>query len=202
MKRLYVRYSRYLYFIIVCFVERIQGLDFTMRDQRLLKETNNKLHGYAITPKKHLDEIFSCLSLEETDKFIDIGCGKGYVLWYASKYSFSEIMGIDIDERLIRIAHKNMERLKLHNVRLLCEDATKFSSYATYGVYYLANPFGAEITRQVIDCIIQTMDGRKIVIIYYNPTYADYIESTKKFALKHRLHCKTKDYFTNIYENV
>lgn len=41
---------------------------------------------------------------------IDIGCGKGRVLMLATEYAFREIIGIEIDPRLTRIARKNLHK--------------------------------------------------------------------------------------------
>ena len=203
MKEYFRRYKRYALFLFnYIFRERLFGLDFTMRDKRLMMETGGKLHGYSITPRKHLDEIFKCLPIQNTDRFIDIGCGKGFVLWQASARGFETVMGIDIDERLIRIANTNIEKLKLKNVRAVCTDAVKFDAYCEYNYYFFCNPFGIEIFKLVFDNVIRSTQGNgKVTVIYYHPTCADYIESTGRFALRHKIYDPMKDYYTYIYES-
>ena len=202
MKKYFVRYKRYALFLFNwIFKEKIRGLDFTMRDKSLLKQADGKLHGYSITPEKHLKEIFSNLSIQSTDKFIDIGCGKGFVLRYASKFPFIEILGIDIDKRLIDIANQNLTKLKLENVKAICVDAITFDLYSDYTHFFFFNPFGIEVFSQVFDKILQSTPRRKITVIYYNPTCADYIFSTGKLELKYKLYDPMREYYTHIYES-
>ena len=41
---------------------------------------------------------------------IDIGCGKGRVLMLAAQYQFREVIGVELDPHLTRIARKNLRR--------------------------------------------------------------------------------------------
>ena len=41
---------------------------------------------------------------------VDIGCGKGRVLMLASEFAFREIVGIELNPRLARVARKNLQR--------------------------------------------------------------------------------------------
>jgi len=204
MKKYFIRYRRYvIFFFNYIFKECMRGLDFSMRDKHLLKATNGKMHGYSIAPKGILNKIFKELLIKNNDMFIDIGCGKGFVLWHASNYNFKKILGIDIDENLIRIANRNIDKLKLEKVEAIYANALDFNSYLDYNYFFLSNPFSLEIFKSVFDNIILSLKNspRKITVIYYNPTCADYIDSTGEFILKKTLYCNIKDYYAHIYEN-
>lgn len=68
--RYITRLQRYLLFGIQYFMlEKPRGLDFTMRDVSLLKNSGGLYHGYSKTSEKHLHEIFR-----------SINCGGG-VCW-------------------------------------------------------------------------------------------------------------------------
>src|SRR5215469_6802269 len=41
---------------------------------------------------------------------VDIGCGKGRVLMLASEYAFTEIVGVELNPDLARVARKNLSR--------------------------------------------------------------------------------------------
>lgn len=210
-----IRYKRYAVFTFnYLFKERIRGLDFTLRDRHLLYNSDNKLYGYSITPGSHLKEVFETLFLDQAANpnevpqnyrrnFIDVGCGKGYVLWQASKYQFNKICGIDIDNNLIGIANKNMRKLKLTNVEALHRDALKYDLYGEYDYFFFYNPFSIEIFKPVFDKIILSLadNPRLITIIYYHPTCGNYIESTGVFEKKYELYDKVKDYKTYVYVN-
>ena len=42
---------------------------------------------------------------------VDIGCGKGRVLMMATEYAFPEIMGVELDPGLARVARKNLAKI-------------------------------------------------------------------------------------------
>ena len=62
MKKYFVRLRRYLLFLDQYFLyEKPRGLDFTMRDKKLLIKSHGTYSGYAKTSKKHVKEIFKKL---------------------------------------------------------------------------------------------------------------------------------------------
>ena len=71
---------------------------------------------------KNLKEIFGYLSFTGEERLLDIGCGKGVVLLEASAYPFQKVAGIDIDERLLIVARKNFQILKMED-RVECIQA-------------------------------------------------------------------------------
>lgn len=200
----WIRCRRYLMFSFhYIFGERIHGLDFTLRDRRLLLQTDGKLHGYAITPSSHLRDIFTCYrSLQPSGgKFLDIGCGKGFVLWKAASYSFERICGIDIDDRLVAIAERNIQKLGLTHLEVSCEDACAYDFYEDFDCFFFSNPFDMEIFRKVIDRIVLSLETnpRKITVIYYHPTCSSYLEGLGIFHKVQTLYDKIRDCRTFIY---
>jgi len=125
MKRI-KRYYRYIrYFLSWLFLEKTRGLDFTMRNKRIGIKAEGS-NGYAATHITTLSYIFSKLDINENDGFIDIGCGKGAVLRYASNFPFKTIVGLEIEKFLCQIAWKNMKKLKLdEKIEIINEDALK-----------------------------------------------------------------------------
>lgn len=110
------RWKRYFRFGVQYFLyEKPKGLDFTMRDLSFLKSSRGLLQGYRKTEEHHLKEIFGNLSFTGEERLLDIGWGKGVVLLEASSYPFKKMAGIDIDERLITVARKNFQILKMED---------------------------------------------------------------------------------------
>ncbi|MCR4888630.1 MAG: methyltransferase domain-containing protein [Ruminococcus sp.] len=195
--RRYKRYARYTFQYL--FLEKPFGLDFSMRDTHLIDETNGEMHGYAKTDEAHIKQIFNELKIDSSAKIIDIGCGKGLFLKYACKKNFGAIAGIEYDKHTFDICKRNFERMKLQKrVKLYNGDASKFLHYGDYNIFYLANPFGAEIMDKVMDKIVASHKG-KIYVILYNPTTADVIEAHGAKKIK-ELFDKSKSYWTYIYE--
>lgn len=191
----YVKYGLQ-YFLL----EKPRGLDFTMRDTHLLKEGQG-LHGYSKTNEKHLREVFLTLEINDSDCLLDVGCGKGAVLKEAAKFPFKRIAGIDIDSRLIEIAKKNFNILKLSDrIECTAEDALTCRRYHQYNIFFFFNPFGENVMRAVIDRVVQDNAGKeRFFVIYHNPVYHQVIENTGCFVKVKELYDSTKQYMTYIY---
>lgn len=94
------------------FVEAPRGLDFSMRD--LAGIENESYNGYAMTSKKALKNLLSFIENKEELSFldIDIGSGKGAVVYFADLLGFKNSHGIEYNLRLHNIAVKNFKALK------------------------------------------------------------------------------------------
>ena len=79
--------------------EKTRGLDFTMVYQCEANEHNN---NYSKSPKKVLKRIFDEIDFSEQHSFIDMGCGKGYVMTVASEYPFDKIGGGGVHQGIMR----------------------------------------------------------------------------------------------------
>lgn len=199
MENLVNRYWRYAkYMARYLFRERLFGLDFSMRDKSLLKKTNGVMHGYSITPQGHIDEILGRLDYTKNTAFLDVGCGKGFVLKSAAQRPFQRCDGVEYDERIAGICKKNLRRLKIENVQIFCGDAREFEEYGKYDTFFFFNPFGEEIFQEVL----KKIPTGGSTIIYHNPTCHQLIMDTGCFRLKEQLYDPEKDYYTNIYESV
>ena len=129
------RYIRGIIFLLkYIFLEKPRGLDFSLRQRShgILSKGN---HGYALTQEKAFDDIMKHINITKQDKFIDIGCGKGGTLLYASKYPFKRIAGIEIEESLYKIAKKNFEILDMASVEIYNDNAVSFADYMGYNVF-------------------------------------------------------------------
>jgi 16S rRNA G966 N2-methylase RsmD len=197
------RYYRYLWYIFRAFVlEAPRGLDFHRRDKSIMDDKNN---GYALTPESHLKKIFKILNISNENSFIDIGCGKGFVLTKAAKYQFGKIAGIEINPRLAQIARKNISVLKLRDrIDVLSTDATLYQDYDNYDHFFFFDPFAAEIFRLVVNNILESLNkrSRKLTVIYSRPTSHHIFMETGRFEVIKKIHCSMKDWDTYIYKNI
>ncbi|MDR1384609.1 MAG: class I SAM-dependent methyltransferase [Planctomycetaceae bacterium] len=202
------RYFRYICFALRVFLyEKPRGLDFHLRDKSLLIESKGKYHGYSITPAGHLKRIFSYLNVTEYDSFLDVGCGKGFVLTKAAALPYQRVAGIDLLSHLTQIAEKNLSILKLKNrIQVFTGDAAAFEYYGDYNHFFFFNPFDAEIMKPVLKKIIASHSNHdtknapnKLTLIYHNPACHNTILETGCFQLVHELYDPLKDYKTYIY---
>lgn len=153
--------------------ERLKGVDFTTPDRMEDRHRHDGAMYYATPPKT----IQALLRQARGQAIIDIGCGKGMVLWQASKRTpaFSKVSGVEYDQRLVDICRRNMEKLGLA-AEVTCSDAAAFQGYWDYDVFYFFNPFTEDIFTKVVNAIVAQNPGKEITLVYYRPRYPHAIE--------------------------
>ena len=120
---------------------------------------------------KHIPESF------KEGSFIDYGCGKGRVMVVAALSGFKKIMGLDIDERLLVQARKNISlsqaKFNGSEFEILHADATQFVVPDNASVLFFFNPFGEEVMRQVCHQVLKSLERnkRQLLIVYVNPKF-------------------------------
>ena len=105
----------------------------------------------------------------------DLGCGKGRALLLASVMPFREVIGVELNPQLARVAKENLEswlragRAKAP-VRVVRGDATEFELPPGPCLILLFNPFGAPVMR----LLLQRLEARGGVVdvLYQNPEQA------------------------------
>ena len=103
--------------------------------------------------------------------FVEVGCGKGGVLYLVAAYfNFNKITGIERDLDGIKVCKNNLR--KYRHIEIICEDASKLSLSLTMNFYYFSNPFGEETFNIFINKIISSYEKnpRDIYILYRFPT--------------------------------
>ena len=206
MNNLKNKIKKLLHILSVMYIERRKGLNFTTLD---IYFTGIKpILSLQKSEGEWVDSIFEHLTIKSTDSLIDIGCSKGFVLSKVYHLGFARLTGIDSNNRVIKIACKNMKRLKINKVTFEHIDARDFEHYTYYNYFYLFNPFPLKIFSVVIDKIVETLisNPRKITIIYVNPHYSDYIVKSGKdkevyLVLKHKIYNNYTGKYDHIYEN-
>lgn len=127
-------------------------------------------------------------------RVLDIGCGKGFVLLFFSRFCFDQVSGIEYDRELCRMAVKNL-RKGPKKIKIYHDDAVVFSGYEDYDTFYLYNPFEGEILEQCMDRILSSLERhpRKLTVIYCNPVYEEILEQ-RRFRRKEYFYYKTAIY--------
>ena len=171
-------------------LDRLRGLDFyrsaayRIDDGSDYECTHIRLHGM-------LKKI--CREAGRNDSILDVGCGKGRMLCFFSKYSFLRADGIEYNPGIAAIAGNNMKRLGLKS-RVFLADACDFDNWGDYNWFYFYNPF----PKRVMDICLQKMiesllkNPRRLNIIYVNPvchrllTERGFIEVPTEYGLWER----------------
>lgn len=160
---MYIRY--YTKTIRLEMLKKFRKLDYTGR----IPDSNPELRGYeGCYPVKY---ILRSLGITNQDSIIDIGCGKGLFLYYATKFPFNAIDGIEYSAELADIANHNIAILNDSRVHVYHCDARNFDKYYDYNMFFINNPFSTEIMSDVIDEILKSysVKKRRIAVIYQFP---------------------------------
>lgn len=182
--------------------EKLFGLDFSMPD-RMYDRGRGDGAMYLASSEAMLENLFSCVDMDKPHGFLDVGCGKGYVLWRARMWGFSKVGGVEYDEKLFGICQKNLRRLKLEaRVTTVCCDACRFDGFGDYDVFYFFNPFGEEIMDQVIRRILEQCPGKEVTLLYYRPRYACTIEKWECFRCVSEFHDPELGYDARVYRGI
>ena len=104
--------------------------------------------------------IYTALAKIPLDKasstLLDYGCGKGRAVIAAATRPFRRIIGIDISERLLAIAQKNlatMRHKRCEYVELLHMDATQYVVPREVNLIYFFHPFIGQVLETVVSNI-------------------------------------------------
>jgi len=148
-----------------------RGIDLSFVSVEDLGTSKERSLWHSNSGGPDLDVVLSSLPISHTDVGLDIGCGKGGAILTMAKYPFARVDGVEISPELVRIAHRNIERLGLKNTFIFCDDAAEFKDLDTYTYLYMYNPFPEVVIASVVDNILGSLRRRrrKLTLIYKNP---------------------------------
>ncbi len=150
--------------------EKCHGLDFSTFVE-LPVEYRNMYFPYERSSSLLLYRALDRNVWTKKDSFLDIGCGKGYVLYLVRKrYDFENIDGVELLESLCTIARNNMKKLHMnsHIYHCLAED---FSDYDLYNCFYMFNPCQSLIINRIALKIARSLSRvpREAWLLYSHP---------------------------------
>lgn len=179
----------------------ICGLDFIRKDTTVHNKYNN---GYGFTDRNQIKIIVNFIKTKRLDSlldnFLDVGCGKGYVLAQMVYRNNVQLAGIECVPHLASIAYNNFKRMKIDNrISIYLKDALEFKDYANYSTLFMYNPFPKEIMTRFIKKVIEAKTGQEYLIIYIHPQYHEEIMQTGHFALIGSFYGKFRPQLINIY---
>jgi SAM-dependent methyltransferase len=148
-------------------------------------ETTDEITFYQAVPLRIFEDVTACLPRDLSSfSFIDIGSGKGRALILAARLAFNEAIGVEFSANLHRIAEKNLARVNgsmRTTLRALNMDARLFEFPVIPTVIFLGNPFGEDITREVIEKIERTHSNANhpVYVLYHWPVHKKVLEERK-----------------------
>ena len=144
---------------------------------------------YAGSDPKATKELFENFKINHEDfVFVDLGSGKGRVLFIASDYPYKKIIGVEFAEELHETARKNIKKFRsktrrCDDIQAVCADATKFEIPAEPLVFFLFNPFGVKVLKEILHNIENSLETspREIYIFYFAPFHRQIFDESEFF---------------------
>jgi len=161
----------------------LEGMDFS---------SSNKARAthYQPTSVAMSQYAFNVIRPGIESVFIDLGCGKGRVLFLAYFRGFKRVVGVEFSPQLCRIAKKNIEILEQKlgrkvDIEIRELDVTDYPWRDDETVIFLFNPFDSVVLNKVLDAIQSSLERRprQAWIIYVNPLHRALLEAAGCFKL-------------------
>jgi cyclopropane fatty-acyl-phospholipid synthase-like methyltransferase len=115
--------------------------------------------------------------------FIDMGSGKGRVLFVAAEYPFRKVIGVEFSNALHDEAVANLKRYKYPGRRCadiepVHVDARDFEFPNDNLVIYLFNPFGPEVMERMLANLEKSLERhpRHAIVVMLWPDHSDVVE--------------------------
>jgi hypothetical protein len=126
--------------------------------------SENAAYGtrYGPTEETTFRDMMSELALDYPRfTFIDIGSGKGAVLFYASDCPFDRIIGVEFapdlhDRAQQNIAGYHSKSQKCFNIEAVCADAAVYQLPTKPLILYFSSPFGWQVMEPVLAQIFES----------------------------------------------
>ena len=127
-------------------------------------------------------------ALEEVN-FIDVGAGMGRAVLLAAELPFRQVVGVELNPTLARIARKNLAVWRASGrarapMRMVCRDAVEFRLPQGPCLAFMFNPFGAPVMRRLLAYWRKALEGRpgQLDILYVNNEQERVLERQAGFA--------------------
>lgn len=167
--------------------DRVRGI-YTKRTEPLWRlgltsaERESAQEYQAIEPKMLTDMLMRLESDWSRSTFVDLGCGKGRALIVAAEAGFGRARGVELSKKLVKIARRNIARLRLDNIEVVHGDAGAASFEVDNTVLYMYNPFGDQVMREV-RAKIDASPTPPSHILYFNPFYTEALDSLARYEV-------------------
>jgi len=143
----------------------------------------------ATTPRMFRKIMHSIRHIRIPRTFIDMGSGKGRVMFMAAECGFSHIVGVELDPYLAKIAEENVESFQCRQqasrvkIEVVCRDAGTYRFPDEDAVIFLYNPFGEAVMRRVLENLRgSACTEKERYIIYLNPVWKSLFCDPNEFA--------------------
>ncbi len=142
----------------------------TGRDDSISDTVN---YPYEPTDYPVLERLANEGYIRKNNYLLDYGCGKGRVDFFLSYQTRCSSIGIDYDERMIRVALDNrVKSVSGSRTAFICENAANYTVPPEVDRIYFFNPFSVEVLEAVLTKIMESFyeHQREILLFFYYPS--------------------------------
>jgi len=143
--------------------ERINDRNIVRRVYRRLRGFSN----YQALPVQYLSQIRKILLTSELKTLVDIGSGKGCVLFYL-RDMFDYLIGVEYFQDLHELAIFNAKVLNTTNIEFVNIDASCYRLPSNPCVVFIFNPFGEKVMTDFLTANLDLVT-KDYLFIYVNP---------------------------------
>ena len=148
-----------------------QDLQYSALDQALLRGPNpyhvKEAFPYGETPLYSLKKIADRFGLKESDKVVDLGCGRGRGVFFLSQHYGCEVAGIDMVWSFIERANRLAKECQELKVSFACGDMRKFDFREATFVFFYGTTFSDEFIEELKQAMKALPKRSKIVTVSY-----------------------------------
>jgi SAM-dependent methyltransferase len=140
-----------------------------------------------------LFRVLYSLHPSDKDVFLDLGCGAGRAVLVAALLPFRRVVGVEIDEHLLREAHRNVEKFRFNGkvkVELVPGNLNDFALGDDVTVLFSYNTLTAESLERWMGTLFSSLDRapRRLQLVYMNPALHDPLMASGHWLLLRRFH--------------
>jgi 16S rRNA G966 N2-methylase RsmD len=145
---------------------------------------------YEPTKYRMLQEIFDYVNPKQDDIFLDLGSGKGRVVFFVSVRKLRRVVGVELRKELFDAAKRNSAAFTFNKtpIEFINDDVVNYR-IKDESLFFLFHPFGEKTFAKVIDNIKDSLNEnpRQIRIIYCNPVYQKFLNDREWLILEKNL---------------
>ena len=132
--------------------------------------------------------LFDRLPIDDLSRytFIDLGSGKGFMLFVAAEYPFGRVVGVEFSPPLHEIAVSNIanyrsRRRRCADVRSVNIDVRDYEFPLRPLVVYMFNPFRHRVLEHVVENLGRSIEAhpRDVLVLYLDPRDAYALDAVR-----------------------
>ncbi len=162
------------------FEDRRRGIEtFSEDEDKSQKGVFGDEDAYGACSYEEIRQLIAFLRPSVGDIFVDIGCGKGRVLFEFARLPIQKCIGVELQQKLCSLAETNLSRLPAGHapVEVRRADAAEWR-FTDETLVFIYNSFGFRTFRRVIETLKENHSRRPrpLAVIYFGP-YGDFLDS-------------------------